>query len=248
MSPFHFIRQFSALSRTPPSADPGAARSRQASPRLGIARSPHLHGSRLLELGQLQRLVRRAVGPRHPSTSPGSRSKMASRERCPRTDPGPHPDGCRIRNFGEASSGDAVLGANEDQAVEHHVDDQDKALEFYTEVFGFVKKHDIPVGGIPLDHCRFTYGPAGRQLSLEPNANPIGKTFKRGFSSGIPARRSRSRTSNRSSSVQGARPGVHTRGRPSRTVDDRVCGTRAATLIHSIRGRRMRQGANRPAQ
>ena len=26
------------------------------------------------------------------------------------------------------------------------VDDQDKALKFYTEVFGFVKKHDIPVG------------------------------------------------------------------------------------------------------
>jgi Glyoxalase/Bleomycin resistance protein/Dioxygenase superfamily len=27
------------------------------------------------------------------------------------------------------------------------VDHQDKALKFYTEIFGFVKKHDIPVGG-----------------------------------------------------------------------------------------------------
>jgi hypothetical protein len=27
------------------------------------------------------------------------------------------------------------------------VDNQDKALKFYTEIFGFVKKHDIPVGG-----------------------------------------------------------------------------------------------------
>ncbi len=34
------------------------------------------------------------------------------------------------------------------------VDDQNKALKFYTEVFGFVKKHDIPVGEYPLDHRR----------------------------------------------------------------------------------------------
>jgi len=27
------------------------------------------------------------------------------------------------------------------------VDNQDKAVKFYTEIFGFVKKHDIPVGG-----------------------------------------------------------------------------------------------------
>lgn len=27
-----------------------------------------------------------------------------------------------------------------------HVDDQDKALAFYTEVLGFQKKHDLPVG------------------------------------------------------------------------------------------------------
>lgn len=26
------------------------------------------------------------------------------------------------------------------------VQDQDKALEFYTETLGFVKKHDVPVG------------------------------------------------------------------------------------------------------
>ncbi|WP_369826735.1 VOC family protein [Cryobacterium sp. Y11] len=27
------------------------------------------------------------------------------------------------------------------------VDDQEKALRFYTDVLGFVKKHDVPMGG-----------------------------------------------------------------------------------------------------
>jgi catechol 2,3-dioxygenase-like lactoylglutathione lyase family enzyme len=34
------------------------------------------------------------------------------------------------------------------------VDDQDKALKFYTEVFGFVKKHEIR--GFPSRHSRWT--------------------------------------------------------------------------------------------
>ena len=32
------------------------------------------------------------------------------------------------------------------------VDNQDKALKFYTEVIGFQKHNDIPVGGEPVDH------------------------------------------------------------------------------------------------
>lgn len=36
------------------------------------------------------------------------------------------------------------------------VDDQDKALRFYTDVFGFVKKHDIPGRSIPLDYRRLS--------------------------------------------------------------------------------------------
>ena len=36
------------------------------------------------------------------------------------------------------------------------VDDQDKALRFYTEVLGFRKKHDIPVGEDPMDHGHLT--------------------------------------------------------------------------------------------
>jgi glyoxylase I family protein len=68
------------------------------------------------------------------------------------------------------------------------VDDQDKALKFYTDVLGFEKKHDIPVGG---PYRWITVTAPGRddlELSLEPNANPVGKTFQEGlFAQGIPA-------------------------------------------------------------
>jgi predicted enzyme related to lactoylglutathione lyase len=66
------------------------------------------------------------------------------------------------------------------------VDDQDKALKFYTDVFGFVKKHEIPVG----EYKWLTVVAPGRddlELSLEPNANPAGKTFQEAiFKQGIP--------------------------------------------------------------
>ena len=66
------------------------------------------------------------------------------------------------------------------------VDDQAKALKFYTEVFGFVKKQDIPVG----EYKWLTVVSPGRddlELSLEPNANPAGKTFQEAiFKQGIP--------------------------------------------------------------
>jgi glyoxylase I family protein len=67
------------------------------------------------------------------------------------------------------------------------VDDQEKALRFYTEVLGFTKKHDIPVG----EYRWITvFSPEGREdleLALEPNANPAGKTFQESmFAQGIP--------------------------------------------------------------
>ena len=68
------------------------------------------------------------------------------------------------------------------------VDDQDKGLRFYTEVFGFVKKHDIPVGEFRWITVVSPDGPGDVELALEPNANPIGKTFQEGlFNQGIPA-------------------------------------------------------------
>ena len=67
------------------------------------------------------------------------------------------------------------------------VDDQSKALKFYTDVFGFVKKHDIPVGEYRWITVVSPEGPGEVELALEPNANPIGKTFQEGlFKQGIP--------------------------------------------------------------
>src|SRR5262245_35438676 len=66
------------------------------------------------------------------------------------------------------------------------VDDQSKALRFYTEVLGFRKKADIPVG----EYRWITVVSEGRddlELALEPNANPAGKAFQEAmFSQGIP--------------------------------------------------------------
>lgn len=58
------------------------------------------------------------------------------------------------------------------------VDDQAKALRFYTEVLGFQKKHDIPMG----EHSWITVvsaeDPGGTELGLEPDAHPAAKVFK----------------------------------------------------------------------
>ena len=67
------------------------------------------------------------------------------------------------------------------------VDDQHKALKFYTEVFGFVKKHDIPVGEYRWLTVVSPEGPNDLELALEPNANPAAKTFQEAlFKQGIP--------------------------------------------------------------
>jgi glyoxylase I family protein len=67
------------------------------------------------------------------------------------------------------------------------VDDQDKALRFYTEVLGFKRKHDIPVGEYRWITVSSPEGPNDLELALEPNANPAGKTFQEAmFAQGIP--------------------------------------------------------------
>src|SRR5262245_61845704 len=67
------------------------------------------------------------------------------------------------------------------------VEDQAKALAFYTEVLGFVKKMDFPVHG---PYRWITVASSDRedlQLALEPNANPAGKAFQEAmFKQGIP--------------------------------------------------------------
>lgn len=59
------------------------------------------------------------------------------------------------------------------------VDDQDKALKFYTEVLGFQKKHEFPAGGYKWLTVVSPEAPQDIELSLEPNANPDAKTFQK---------------------------------------------------------------------
>lgn len=67
------------------------------------------------------------------------------------------------------------------------VDDQAKALAFYTDVLGFVKKTDTPAGGARLITLISPESP-DIQLMLEPNAYPAAKVFQKAlFDDGIPA-------------------------------------------------------------
>ncbi len=67
------------------------------------------------------------------------------------------------------------------------VDDQDKALKFYTEVLGFVKKTEIPVEKFKWLTVVSPEEPDGTELVLEPGDNPAVRTFKEAiFKQGIP--------------------------------------------------------------
>ncbi|MEV7995498.1 VOC family protein [Streptomyces sp. NPDC086077] len=59
------------------------------------------------------------------------------------------------------------------------VDDQAKALRFYTEILGFEKKHDVPVG--ETDRWLTVVSPdepAGTELLLEPVGHPAARTYR----------------------------------------------------------------------
>jgi catechol 2,3-dioxygenase-like lactoylglutathione lyase family enzyme len=67
------------------------------------------------------------------------------------------------------------------------VDDQEKALRFYTDILGFRKKHDVPLG----EHRWLTVvspdDPDGTELLLEPDGHPAAKPFKKALvADGIP--------------------------------------------------------------
>lgn len=67
------------------------------------------------------------------------------------------------------------------------VDDQAKALDFYTRVLGFIKKTDVPAGEYRWLTVVSPEGPDNIELLLEPNANPAASTFQRAlFEQGIP--------------------------------------------------------------
>lgn len=67
------------------------------------------------------------------------------------------------------------------------VDDQDKALKFYTEMLGFVKSKDIPAGAYRWITVVSPEGHPDVELVLEPNANPAARTYQEAlFKQGIP--------------------------------------------------------------
>ena len=68
------------------------------------------------------------------------------------------------------------------------VDDQAKALAFYTEVLGFVKKFDLPVGDFRWLTVVDPSDPDGPQLLLEPADHPAVPPFQTALAEdGIPA-------------------------------------------------------------
>ena len=58
------------------------------------------------------------------------------------------------------------------------VDDQEKALRFYTDVLGFMKKADIPLGEFRWLTVVSADDPNGTELVLEPDAHPAARPFK----------------------------------------------------------------------
>ncbi len=69
-----------------------------------------------------------------------------------------------------------------------YVDDQDKALAFYTDVLGFIKKADISQGPFRWLTVASPEEPDGTQLQLALNDNPAAKTYQQAmFQQGQPA-------------------------------------------------------------
>jgi catechol 2,3-dioxygenase-like lactoylglutathione lyase family enzyme len=67
------------------------------------------------------------------------------------------------------------------------VDDQDKALSFYTETLGFVKKTEMPAGEFKWLTVVSPEDPDGVELLLEPSDHPAVKSFREAIvADGIP--------------------------------------------------------------
>jgi len=68
------------------------------------------------------------------------------------------------------------------------VDDQDKALRFYTDVLGFVKKTEVPLGEDRWLTVVSPEDPDGTELLLEPDGHPAVRPYKTALvEDGIPA-------------------------------------------------------------
>ena len=69
-----------------------------------------------------------------------------------------------------------------------HVDDQEKALHFYTDVLGFVKKADVSQGSYRWLTVVSAEDPEGTELQLAAATNPAARTYQQAlFAQGQPA-------------------------------------------------------------
>jgi catechol 2,3-dioxygenase-like lactoylglutathione lyase family enzyme len=68
-----------------------------------------------------------------------------------------------------------------------HVDDQERALRFYTDVLGFLPKNDVPLGEFRWLTVVSPEDPDGVELLLEPDEHPAARPFKEALvADGIP--------------------------------------------------------------
>ncbi|KUH38745.1 MULTISPECIES: VOC family protein [Streptomyces] len=68
------------------------------------------------------------------------------------------------------------------------VDDQEKAVRFYTDVLGFVRKHDVPMGEDRWLTVVSPEDPEGTELLLEPSGHPAVQPYQTALvEDGIPA-------------------------------------------------------------
>ncbi|OZM57451.1 glyoxalase [Lottiidibacillus patelloidae] len=67
------------------------------------------------------------------------------------------------------------------------VEDQEKALKFYTEVLGFIKKTELPAGEYKWLTVVSKEGSQDLELLLEPNQHPAAKVYQKEiYDAGIP--------------------------------------------------------------
>lgn len=69
-----------------------------------------------------------------------------------------------------------------------YVDDQDRALQFYTDTLGFRKKTDVTSGPYRWLTVASPEDPDGPELQLAPNQNPVARAYQQGLhGQGTPA-------------------------------------------------------------
>ena len=74
------------------------------------------------------------------------------------------------------------------RVISVYVDDQEKALQFYTKVLGFAKKTDVSNGPYRWLTVTPPEDPDGIELQLAPDNNPAAKTYQQAlFQQGQPA-------------------------------------------------------------